>query len=96
MNHLSTQIGALELSHVAVGFDDAAIELQASGPTSPTHVPQLHCIGDGALEASLANPPTMNNFPVRRCANDGALEAAANTEMGPSTARRLANTMCVA
>jgi hypothetical protein len=52
MNHLATDIGALELGHVVAGFDGA---LEAAGrqvgPVGPTHM-FPHCISDGALEAA--------------------------------------------
>jgi len=48
MNNLSAHIGALELSHAAAGFGDAAIELQAAGPTQRTF--PYRCMNDGTLE----------------------------------------------
>jgi len=66
MNHLSTDIGALELGHIAVGFDGA---LEAAGRQvgpGPTHV-FPHCISDGALEsaAKVEMGPSINRIQGR-------------------------------
>ena len=52
-------------------------------------------LDDGTVETSArqAGPTPTHMFP--HCISDGALEAAASTELGPSTIRRLANTMCI-
>jgi hypothetical protein len=65
MNHLSTDIGTLELGHIAVGFD-GALEATASVTTRPTgQFP--HCISDGALEsaAKMEMGPSINRIQGR-------------------------------
>jgi len=97
--NLSTHIGALELNDVVVRFGNGALEAaaQASGPGVTVKFPRGNCINDGLLEASLASNvhPTLPVLRGGHCVSDGVLEAAASTELGPSTMRRLANTMCV-
>ena len=71
--NLTTQIGALELGHVAIGFDDGALEAAVSFSANPATAhwrPGLiPCLNDGALEAavqSVAQSPT-HRFPDGYC-----------------------------
>jgi hypothetical protein len=71
MNNLSTQIGALELSHLAAGFDDGALEASQANPPTMSPFPGRHCISDGALELAAREEniagPVSAHYPGGRC-----------------------------